>query len=244
MERSNRASRRAARKAPRVGKLRRLHKQVGVFVSVFLCLLAITGIALNHSEALALDKKYVPGWIAAFYLGSTEVRGIQKEDQYLYSFGGQFFVDRAPVTSCLELQDFEFFDGQEIALCDGGLIILTPDFQVIERIDNSVGLPEGVANIQVDDTGFLVNTDSTWQSFDLLTLDLSPTEFSQAVQAPAWVPIPTEMLLGDSITWQKFILDLHSGVVIGLPGKLFADLVALLLIGMAISGVWMWRNIR
>ena len=244
MERSKRASRRTAHKAFRVGKLRKLHKQVGIFVAVFLCLLAITGIALNHSEVLGLDKKYVPGWVAEFYLGSTEVRGIRNADQYLYSLGGHLFVDRTPVTSCMELQDFESFDGQKIALCDGELILLTLDFQVIERIDNSVGLPEGVSNIRAEDIGFLVSTDSTWHSFNLLTLDLSPAAFSEEVQAPAWVPIPTEMLLGDSVTWQQFILDLHSGVVIGLPGKLFTDLVALLLIGMVLSGVWMWRNVR
>jgi uncharacterized iron-regulated membrane protein len=56
--------------------------------------------------------------------------------------------------------------------------------------------------------------------------------------------MPVNLLLNDSVSWQQFILDLHSGMFIGTAGKWLVDLVAIFVIGMAISGLVMWRNPR
>ena len=46
--------------------------------------------------------------------------------------------------------------------------------------------------------------------------------------------------VGDGISLEQIILDLHSGVIFKTAGKIFMDIIALLLIFMAVSGVWIW----
>jgi len=46
--------------------------------------------------------------------------------------------------------------------------------------------------------------------------------------------------VGEGITIEQIILDLHSGVIFKSAGKFFMDMIALLLIFMSISGVWIW----
>jgi len=46
--------------------------------------------------------------------------------------------------------------------------------------------------------------------------------------------------VGDGISLEQIILDLHSGVIFKSAGKLFMDIIALLLIFMSASGVWIW----
>lgn len=222
----------------------KLHRRIGVALALFVCLIAITGIALNHSDDIGLDKNYVPGWIARLYLGSNEVLGIQSSDQFFYSLGGNLFVDRTAISPCNRLQDWASLDDQEVALCDEELILLTPGFELIERVDGALGLPANITEIHSTGTEFLVLADSRWLSLDLMSLQPSPSPFDGQTSVVDWVSVPTEYLLGESVTWQQFILDVHSGVVIGLPGKLFTDLIGILLVLMVLSGLWMWHKTR
>jgi len=222
----------------------KLHRRVGVTLALFLCLLAMTGIALNHSDEIGLDENYVPGWIARLYLGSTEVLGIQSSNHFFYSLGGNLLVDRTTISRCTRLQDWASLDDQEVALCDGELILLSPGFELIERVDGALGLPSNITEIHSTGPEFLVLADSQWLSLDLVSLKLSRVAFDGHVSETDWRPVPMDYLLGESVTWQQFILDVHSGVVIGLPGKLFTDLVAILLVLMVMSGLWMWHKTR
>ena len=48
---------------------------------------------------------------------------------------------------------------------------------------------------------------------------------------------------GKGITLEKFILDLHSGVIIGLSGKILSDLVALAILFLSATGIYnLWKR--
>lgn len=52
-----------------------------------------------------------------------------------------------------------------------------------------------------------------------------------------------EELRGDGINLEKFILDLHTGKLFGIPGTLISDLAALALIFLTGSGLYnLWRR--
>jgi len=74
--------------------------------------------------------------------------------------------------------------------------------------------------------------------FDIDTLEISKSD--SIVEPKAEIVVPQKLALGHSISWQQFILDLHSGIILGNMGKLFLDLVSLCLCGMAVSGIAMW----
>ena len=55
-------------------KLRSFHRVIGAILASFLLMFAITGIALNHSIQLKLDKRYVSwDWLMSQY-GIGEVK--------------------------------------------------------------------------------------------------------------------------------------------------------------------------
>jgi hypothetical protein len=222
--------------------VRRVHRHLGVFLSFFLFLLATTGIVLNHSEAIDLDDRFVPAWIAGFYLDAEAATGLLEADRIFYSVGGNLYADQTDLAACFELQGKTNFDGQEIFLCDGEVLLFTADLQLIERIDVSKGLPSNVDAVHSTGTQFLVRTGSNWQGFDLLTLSVMAQTASVAPVLADWAPVPSHLLLSEAVSWQQFVLDVHSGAIAGFSGKLFNDLVGVFVMLMALSGLLMWRN--
>jgi hypothetical protein len=51
-----------------------------------------------------------------------------------------------------------------------------------------------------------------------------------------------QYFVGNGISLEQIILDFHSGAIFKKEGKLFFDLVSLLLIFLSVSGIWIWLN--
>jgi uncharacterized iron-regulated membrane protein len=47
---------------------------------------------------------------------------------------------------------------------------------------------------------------------------------------------------GKGLPWERVVLDLHSGRIVGLAGVYFMDLIALLLIFLSVSGITLWAK--
>jgi uncharacterized iron-regulated membrane protein len=46
------------------------------------------------------------------------------------------------------------------------------------------------------------------------------------------------------ISWERLILDIHSGRIIGQWGVILVDVMAILFLTMAVTGVWIWSRRR
>jgi len=49
-----------------------------------------------------------------------------------------------------------------------------------------------------------------------------------------------QYFVGNGISLEQIILDFHSGAIFKKEGKIFFDLVSLLLIFLSVSGIWIW----
>ena len=49
-----------------------------------------------------------------------------------------------------------------------------------------------------------------------------------------------QYFVGNGISLEQIILDFHSGAIFKKEGKLFFDLISLLLIFLSVSGIWIW----
>ena len=77
-----------------------------------------------------------------------------------------------------------------------------------------------------------IHIDANWV-MKLYNMDLPPDV----------APEMAEEYRGKGITLEKFILDLHSGAIIGLPGKILSDLAALAIIFLSATGVYsLWKR--
>ena len=225
--------------------VRKSHRNLGIFLVFFLVLISVTGMLLNHTDALNLNHHSVPAFVAARYYSDNSggLTGFESAGDYFYTFGGELHINRQVVASCRQIEGAIRLKNLSIVLCDGELNLFTSDRQLIETMGAVMGVPDDLVGISVlEDQLVLRNVDNVY-SFDIETLALDL--IANTVQTwPERQVIPSELLLAESISWQQFILDLHSGVFVGSMGKWLSDLVALFVIAMAISGLSMWRNPR
>jgi len=46
--------------------------------------------------------------------------------------------------------------------------------------------------------------------------------------------------VGDGVSLEQVILDFHSGAIFQKTGKLFFDIISILLIILSFTGIWLW----
>ncbi|WP_461517887.1 PepSY domain-containing protein [Porticoccus sp.] len=230
------------------------HRKIGLGITIMVLFLAFTGVTLNHSPALGLAKKELrANWLLHWYgFKSLEPTGVQLYEKWLSQPGGkQLFLDDQPVTDCQPpLLGAAALPTMLLALCQDGLVMLTVDGELIEKIDPLQGLPKGTDRLQVAGDRVLLGSSNQTYAIDLDTLALTQLPF----QNDGWnkpQPIPSSLAAKlaaqeelPGISLETLILDLHSGRFFGAAGVLFVDLIGILLCVLAITGVCAWNNRR
>ena len=80
--------------------LRRLHRWLGLFAAAFALLLAITGLLLNHADALQLDRhRFQADWLLQLYGVEPPplIAVRQAREHWISLWGQQLFVDAEPL---------------------------------------------------------------------------------------------------------------------------------------------------
>ncbi|MBV2123487.1 MAG: PepSY domain-containing protein [Candidatus Thiodiazotropha sp. (ex Ctena orbiculata)] len=225
----------------------RWHRRIGVMISVFVILLSVTGIVINHANRFGLDtipitSPWVLGWYGIEFEG--EITGYASQESWISAFQGKLYWDSESIGYCAEpLKGAEMVAGIWFVLCDTSLTLLTGDGELIETLDDVV--PEDTNALSgVDGDWLVIATDRGMQILHSDTLELKPgsvTNTSARLATPLPASLQDELnFKSHSITVERLLLDLHSGRILQLPGALFNDLVALAMILLALSGSWLW----
>jgi len=219
--------------------VRKVHRITGVVVAVMLLIVSTTGIVLNHAEDIDLDG-YVPGALASIYFNRTEkVYGYTANEHYFFVLSGELYVDTARIRHCGSNLGgvASFVHGYQV-LCDGAILWLDSDLNVVDWLTEAAGVPhnlQSIANVQdnvvVSDGKKVYQVEIELPSF--AAIDVQPA-------TPGRIQIPEDVLIGESVSWHKLILDFHSGRIFGNAGKYASDLLALAFILMAITGLIIW----
>ncbi len=236
-------------------KLRSLyiwHRYVGIVAALFILILAITGIALNHTERLKLDSNYVESdWLLDWYgiQSPTEQHSYQVGNKWLLHVGDSLYLDKQRLngnyTQPVGALSFPHF----IAVATTGkILMLTFDAEVIEQLGGIQGVPSGMKRIgQLQDGRIVIQaahgyylTDRDflkWQEQDQVT----GVTWSEQTSAPeALKQRVAQLYRSNELPVERVMLDLHSGRLFGSRGPLIMDAAAVLLIFLAMSGVWLW----
>lgn len=235
--------------------LRPWHRWLGIFSALFVLLLAITGILINHSHHLAIDISHVKqAWLLDNY-GITppaQINIYQTSPLQLASSDNLVWVDKhLALEANSTINSIVPFGDMFIAIDNDNLYLISAEGALLEKQDLSTGLPSGLTSL-ANDGHIWINTDS-----GSYMADEDLIEWTQAMPfVPlTWVQPLTEVsnssvitatqeisLLARShhLTWERVLLDIHSGRFFGALGPWFMDLVALALIFMSLSGVYLW----
>ncbi len=239
------------RRHPRlVGFLWRWHRRLGLFAALLALLLAITGIALNHTSGLGLDQRYLTAdWLYSLYGEKmADLPAYRAGDQWLSRSGaGTVFADTRELAPCRgALVGALALEGLLYAACEEELLLATTDGELVEAITSATGLPGLITGIGTVDNSVALQIAGTWQLADLdrLSFDLPLPEGALIQQlAPGALPqairdgLPAREAW---LTWERLLLDLHSGRLAGTPGVFLVDIAGLMFCLLGVSGVAMW----
>jgi len=227
------------------------HRYLGLTAAFFVIILSVTGIMLNHSNQLGYVNKPVSNNLILDWYGIKAPKNIT-------SFStGKYWLSHWENQLYLNTNKIGNFKDSLIGVADLGhilivaitnkIILLTHDGEIIEIMDSNNGVPSGIKKIGVDTSGrLIVNSAHGFYHADenLLTwhhINKSTIQFSSGKSLPIKLKNDIqEKFRQHSINYERVILDVHSGRIVGQWGIYIMDAAAVILILLSISGSSLW----
>ena len=211
--------------------LARWHRRLALLVGLWLVLLALSGILINHAHDWGLDRGALPRPLLSL------VYGIETDAPDYCHLAEAIGPACADVFAHLDLP------AGQLLLAATGVFLLDSQGQVIETLAAShVGLSSLESGLRQGDQLFLsdgariVHTDPDLVDFDVL----DPAAAGALKGAPWQRRDPST----DSVSWERLLLDLHAARFLGPAARWFNDLMAGLILVLAASGAWLCRAKR
>ncbi len=238
--------------------IRRWHAKIGVLAAIFFLFLSISGVALNHTDALHLAKTPVQtSWLMRWYGLKPEIptQGYVFKDEYFaasnerWVLNGYELHDLGLPISKPEIIGAVAWNDMFVIASTEHLFLYTKEGQqvdhlfaaslpapIIRRLGlvNLNAMPELVLNTAVGD--FASEDGLSWQKLSA-TDDLV---WAQKQALPESLSADLTRTFSPSLPLERIVLDLHSGRFFGSLGPLVMDIAALLLIVLSCSGVWIY----
>jgi hypothetical protein len=238
------------------------HKRLGITLFLFLLFMAISGFFLNHTQTLGLSERYINhsliDWLynkkvtlpkqgvlleqktAPQWLVENDKHQLWLHDKLLYQL-----LDKEHLITAINDSEFSMIVSSHrlLLITETGEIIdellapasivragLSQETLVIETVVGYWQSNEAFTNWQQADP----IKQSTWQ-IDWHTLTKLSKEDQKQLQ---------RLWLGNSISLERFLQDLHSGRLLGSFGVWLVDLFALLSIILSITGLRIWLKTK
>jgi hypothetical protein len=226
------------------------HRWVGISLLVFVLFLAITGITLNHSADLGLDRRYVSwSWLLdAYGMEAPEPSASFEDGGYRATLlGERLFLDgkdteqsMSSLVGLVALEPLLLVAGEKTAY------LFMTNGEMVESIDMGGALPGPIeragavgARAVISSNNELFRSDEDIAVFQAWR-DNAESEISWSVASTPDADSLAELETawrGRGVTVERFLLDLHSGRILNTPGTVLMDIVAACMILLGISGL-------
>ena len=231
-----------------------MHRWIGAIAALFLVLLSLTGLCLNHADRLHLhDLRIKWPYILHRYdmLTSQDIRSVRiGENGTLSLLDNGLYHNSTYVVESGGLAGVYEDDPFIVVAAENGLILLTPAGELIEVLSLEQLPFDEINGLGVDDSGraVIVSGSASWIADD------DWVEFQEyagafTLKEPDWTGLDTETeqailahYQGQGPSVYRVILDLHSGRLFGWKGRTVMDLTALAILVLVTSGITGWIN--
>lgn len=229
--------------------LREWHRKLGIIAAFFLIFLSVSGIALNHTESLALAKFPIKSTTLLDHYGITAPKDIRFYDNGNISITNDYvwFDGKLLMESDEKVIGGFMLNDMVVLVMPNQISLFTQNAEQIDVLDSLSGLPADIMATYVSNNAVTVKTPTGFYQSDRDLMDWQSIQF---IREPIWLEANQveQSAIEDVslayraqfLTFERIILDAHSGRLFGTVGVLFMDLVALLLILLSLSGVYMW----
>jgi hypothetical protein len=226
--------------------LYKFHRYTGLCSALVLLMLAVTGIALNHTDRLKLDSTMIQSSTLLDWYGiksPSELSSYALKKHWITQSEQQIFFNHSPLLKtknklkgAIETTDYI------VIAFNQSLLLVTLEGEIIEQTQfdhlEKIGLnPQQQVIIQANQ---LIQTSDddllSWHPYS--KQDIS---WSHASKPPSFLAKKIKNAARSTILpLERVLLDLHSGRFFGIMGVFIVDLAGLLLILLALSGCAIW----
>jgi len=226
------------------------HRYLGLAAAAFVATLAVSGALINYSDDLQLSKRHVQTeWLLNWYGIATPsvTASYPAGTHWITQVGERIYFDAreiedatGPLHGATQLAD------KVVVAAGDQLLLLTPQGEAIDRLDSAEGIPDAVQAVGVAQGNIVLHTShGDYQGDDqLLVWRTNPNDTSR-VQWTAATSLPdalrrtlVQQYRGAGVTWERLLLDMHSGRLFGATGRTTMSVAAVFMLLLAISGVW------
>jgi hypothetical protein len=246
-----------ARKKKPASTTRRLHRSLGAGAALFIIFMAMSGMAINHSNGMGLDQRHVSQPFLLSWYGLDEPEQITSfavGNEWLSFAGSALYLNGQPISSISNGMGAVSSNGLLIAAGRDELLLLDPAGQLVERQTwsppgatpiQSIGLlPDGIVVVKSGNRQWLADADLlNWHQAEDTAGQVA---WSASETAPELVrEAIIRQYRGEGPSVERLLLDFHSGRIFGPLGVFVYDLLALAVLFLAISGLLFWlRGLR
>ncbi|MBL4910234.1 MAG: PepSY domain-containing protein [Alteromonadaceae bacterium] len=228
--------------------LREWHRKLGIITAIFIIFLAVTGMMINHANGLSLDTLSVKTpWLLNYYgiKSPNDVRfyadkKISITDNYVWLNDKLLFESSTPVISAAKFQQFY------IIVNSDQISLYSHQGELVDQLDSTSGVPINISKIAVKNQHFMVKAaDNIMQiDSDFVIWQIIQDNNIQWIKAEdankSEIKTAIAQFKGQFLSWEQVLLDAHSGRIFSKTGVFASDIVALLLIMLSLSGLYIW----
>jgi hypothetical protein len=233
-----------------------LHRYGGISSAIIIIVVCFTGLLLNHTDDLSLSKKSVDAdWLLDWYgIEAPPAVSFVFGDHYKSQLNQSIYLDSTPIQgSFAPLQGSISTSSQTLIATTHQVIVLTPAGELIETLDTLHGTPAGIERIGLLPNGqFVLEANKAMWIADSNMSEWTETNAviknivwsGMAILPPAMLIAVNDHYRGAGLTFERILLDLHSGRIFGRAGVWLGDTAAIVFILLAMTGIWMWFKTR
>ncbi|KGJ94338.1 PepSY domain-containing protein [Colwellia psychrerythraea] len=236
---------------------RKWHRKLGVFAAFFIVFLSLTGVALNHTDSLSLAHQPIKSTLLLDYYGIAapqdvrfyQQRTIQVINNSVWYKGDMLFESDTTVVSVGLLSLKHNQEKVLIIATRNSIYLYDLNGGLVDMLGTESGVPEMIkamsinsGQVIVDSANGYFQTDSDFFDWRVIQPLIAPNWLKPEKASDVETQQATLAYRAQFLTLERIIIDSHSGRILGVIGVYFMDLIALLLIILSISGLYIWMK--
>jgi hypothetical protein len=233
------------------------HRYMGVSAALFVILVTVTGLLLNHTESFEFDSSHIQSdWLLDWYgiKAPQTLLSFTAKDRHITLMGEHLYLNRKEIKgNHHQLQGAVYANDMFVVAVSNGILLLTERGQLIEKLSGKDGVPAGVKQIGITPEGSVAvgtgheiyNADDNFVRWIRWNADAPPIRWATAGPVePELKSALQSHFRKEVLPVERVLLDLHSGRFFGQFGPWVIDAAAVLLLLLALSGLWIWMHRR
>ena len=230
------------------------HRSIGLTAALFIFFLVVTGIVIQHSDALKLPTKHLSNtWLLRYYgIKPNPITSFNVGEQVISHAGETLYLSGKPIPAKAEVMHGAVILHDDIIIATSDTVLVCDSAgRVIDEItvqDSLHEFPLGIA-LTADDTVVIRGMNAHWEAGNGFAVWREVRQNDPGWVTPSATPSDLKDIIeaydmSSQISWERFLLDLHSGRFLGKYGVYVIDAAGILILVLSITGIVLWVTRR